>query len=116
MRLNSIKEERKLLKMLLDFCEEDERDSGYLFSLKVNPTNQKKRLINFVKIDFDDQSKQQSYEQILRYNDYENLIKLFHKNLGATIQEEINLDQSLVLFDFIFQIFTFDKEGSLMSE
>ena len=102
-----------MLNMLIELSEEDERDSGYLFSLKIRPTISKTTLINFVKIDFDDQTKQQSYEQILRYNDYENLVKLFHKENNSTIQEEINLDQSIVLFDFIFTIFGFDKESRL---
>jgi hypothetical protein len=92
--------------------EDEEQDSGYIFSLKINPSTQTKRLINFIKIDFDDQAKHESYEQILRYNDYENLIKLFHKENRPSIQEKINLDQSMVLFDFIFMLFGFDNEGS----
>lgn len=101
---------------MLECSEEDERDSGYILSLKVNPSTRNRTMINFIKIDFDDQSKQESYDQILRYNDYENLIKLFHKETSSVISEEINLDQSLVLFDLIYLIFTFDNEGSLTSE
>ena len=97
--------------MLIEMGEDDEKDSGYILSLKINPSTSKKTLINFIKIDFDDQAKHESYEQILRYNDYENLIKLFHKENKSSIQEKINLDQSLVLFDLIFLISSFDKEG-----
>jgi hypothetical protein len=97
--------------MLIEMGEDEEQDSGYILSLKINPSTSKKTLINFIKIDFDDQAKHESYEQILRYNDYENLIKLFHKESKPSIQEEINLDQSMVLFDFIFMIFGFDMEG-----
>jgi hypothetical protein len=110
-KLNSVKDEKKLLHALLESSKEDERDSGYIFSLKVNPINSKSTLLNFIKLDFDDQSKQESYEQILRYNDYENLVKLFHKETNSVISEEINLDQSLILFDLVFLIFMFDKEG-----
>lgn len=116
MKLTSIRDEKRLINTLVELEDDEADDSGFVFSLKINPSSQKKTLINFIKLDFNDQTKQDSYEQILRYNDYENLIKLFHKEQRSTVQDKINLEQSMVLFDFIMLVLDFDREGGLTSQ
>ena len=73
----------------------------------------KKTMINFIKMDLDNGIQDKTYEQILRYNDYENLLKLFSKEKKSEYKENVRLDQSMILFDFIFTIVDYDRESKL---
>ena len=82
-------------------------------SVRISPSNKPQQLYNFVKIDLESGFQNESYQQILKYNDYENLLKLFAKQQSGPGNEYINLDHSILLFDFVLTLMEHDKIGAV---
>lgn len=83
-------------------------------SIRISPSKKPKQLYNFVKIDLESGFQNESYQQILKYNDYENLLKLFAKQQSGPGNEYINLDHSILLFDFMLTLMEHDKIGAFV--